>query len=86
MRLNCLLVLMTMLVLGFGGSAASHAAPSLDKVDTDQLRKVVLPKPNESKWLAIPWETSIWKARQRAAKEGKPILLWEMDGHPMGCT
>ena len=20
-----------------------------------------------------------------AAKEGKPILLWEMDGHPLGC-
>ena len=21
----------------------------------------------------------------KAAKEGKPILLWEMDGHPLGC-
>ena len=86
MRMNCLLVLITMLVHGLFSSAATLAAPSLDKVNTDQLRKVVLPKPSELKWLAIPWETSIWKARQRGAKEGKPILLWEMDGHPMGCT
>ena len=29
---------------------------------------------------------SLWQARERAAAEGKPILLWEMDGHPLGCT
>ncbi len=26
------------------------------------------------------------QARKVAAKEGKPILLWEMDGHPLGCV
>lgn len=66
--------------------AASADTPTLENVDRDQLRKTILPKPSESKWLTIPWEVSIWKARQRAAAEGKPILLWEMDGHPMGCT
>jgi hypothetical protein len=30
--------------------------------------------------------TSLWEARQKAAAAGKPILLWEMDGHPLGCT
>ncbi len=64
----------------------SHAGPTFEGVNRNQLRKTILPKPDENKWLSIPWEVSIWKARQRAAKEGKPILLWEMDGHPMGCT
>ena len=39
-----------------------------------------------SRWLDLNWEIDLWKARQRAAKEGKPIFLWEMDGHPLGCT
>jgi hypothetical protein len=30
--------------------------------------------------------SSLWEARRKAAAEGKPILLWEMDGHPLGCT
>lgn len=67
-------------------AASLQAEPSFANVDRDQLRKTILPKQSESKWLSIPWEVSIWQARQKAAKEGKPILLWEMDGHPMGCT
>ncbi len=52
----------------------------------DQLHKLIQPKAEEEKWLQIPWHSSLWKARQQAAAEGKPILLWEMDGHPLGCT
>ncbi|NNM28822.1 MAG: hypothetical protein HKO57_04830, partial [Akkermansiaceae bacterium] len=37
-------------------------------------------------WRGVGWETDLWKARQRAAAEGKPVFLWEMDGHPLGCT
>lgn len=39
----------------------------------------------EDAYALIPWQTSLWDARELAAKEGKPILLWEMDGHPLGC-
>lgn len=34
-------------------------------------------------YLQIPWMTDLWKARQRAAAEGKPMLLWSMDGNPL---
>jgi hypothetical protein len=50
------------------------------------LHKLIQPKPEEEKWLQIPWQSSLWEARKKAAAEGKPILLWEMDGHPLGCT
>jgi hypothetical protein len=43
------------------------------------------PRPDEEKWLQIPWLTDLWQARTKAAAEGKPILLWEMDGSPMAC-
>ena len=53
--------------------------------EADAVRKAVLPRKGEDEFDKIPWLTSIWDARVRAAKEGKPILLWEMDGHPLGC-
>jgi len=51
-----------------------------------RLHALIKPKASEEKWAQIPWLTDLWEARQRAAAEGKPILLWEMDGHPLGCT
>ncbi len=47
--------------------------------------KTVRPAEGEDAYARVPWLTSLWEARQKAAKEGKPILLWEMDGHPLGC-
>lgn len=64
----------------------ARAADPFDGRDIEQLRKVIKPTAEESKWLEIPWQISLWEARQLAAREGKPILLWEMDGNPLGCT
>ncbi len=46
----------------------------------------MLPNAEEQKWLQIPWETNLMKARARAQKEGKPMFWWIMNGHPLGCT
>lgn len=51
-----------------------------------RLHTLLRPHDGEDRWAEIPWLTSLWEARKRAAAEGKPILLWEMDGHPLGCT
>ena len=37
-------------------------------------------------WRTIPWRTSLLDAQRVAASEGKPIFIWAMDGHPLGCT
>ncbi len=52
----------------------------------EALHRMIKPLPREEKWAEIPWMASLWEARQLAAREGKPILLWEMDGHPLGCV
>ena len=64
---------------------AAPIAEQLSDKDATDARKVILPRKGEDEFARIPWLTSIWDARIQAAKEGKPILLWEMDGHPLGC-
>jgi hypothetical protein len=66
-------------------TAAAPLGEQLTEAKFDGVRKAVLPADGEDEFARIPWLTSIWDARVKAAKEGKPILLWEMDGHPLGC-
>jgi hypothetical protein len=44
-----------------------------------------LQPPKDEAWLSIPWKTSLLEARDLAAEQKKPILIWSMDGHPLGC-
>ena len=67
------------------GLAASAAEP-LRADQFDKLHDLIKPGRGEDEWATIPWLTDLWQARQLAAMQGKPILLWEMDGHPLGCT
>ena len=60
-------------------------APPVSEEALAQLLKEIRPQPGEDAFDTIPWQVSLWDARIKAAKEGKPILLWEMDGHPLGC-
>ena len=53
----------------------------------DKLHHLVRPQKGEIAWEEIPWETSVWEARQKAAKLGKPLFLWRAnDGHVLGMT
>ena len=70
-----------MLVPGVVRAAArAHAAA------VRNIQALIKPAAGEEKWEQIPWMASLWQARIKAAAEGKPILLWEMDGHPLGCV
>lgn len=51
----------------------------------DQLHKQIKPQAGEIKFWAIPWLLSLAEARQLAAAEGKPILVWSgAGGAPIG--
>lgn len=80
------------------GMLAAHAAPvpvggvavpgfavtSLPDADFAKLHRGVAP--GKERWAEIPWETDLSAARARSAREGRPLLMWVMDGHPLGCT
>jgi hypothetical protein len=53
--------------------------------DFEDLHSKIVPRAEE-KWQTIPWKTDLLEARALAAKEGKPVFLWSMNGHPLGCT
>lgn len=63
----------------------TEVPPQFSDEELDSIRAAVNPAPGEDLFAEIPWQTSLWDARRLAAKDGKPILLWEMDGHPLGC-
>lgn len=55
-------------------------------ISLEKMQKLIAPGPHESQWMQVPWVSSwnIHAARQKAAAEGKPLLLWYMAGEPLG--
>lgn len=73
-------------VAAFLVSANSGAhAGELNDAKFAELHKQLRPAKNKP-WLTIPWRIALLDAQKTAAKQGKPIFIWAMDGHPLGCT
>jgi hypothetical protein len=72
--------------LALTGGLSAHAHEPLTPEQLTDLQRLIKPSAPEDRWNRIPWRTSLWEARRLAAARGKPIFLWEMDGHPLGCT
>jgi hypothetical protein len=67
------------------GPLAAQAPKSLAPESFDRLHKMIKPQPGESRFMEIPWILSLWEGRQKAAREGKPILVWSGGwGVPIG--
>lgn len=86
-------LLATLCLAALAGAAAAQERPfpgfaveRLEAAEFAALHARVLPGEEDAQWLQIPWETDLLAARERAARERKPLLLWVMDGHPLGCT
>jgi hypothetical protein len=46
----------------------------------------IQPDAKEQAYKEIDWRNKFWDAVQEAKGLGRPILLWTMNGHPLGCT
>jgi hypothetical protein len=69
----------------FGSTNSPTHAEELSDAKFNELHKKLQPAKGEP-WLTIPWRIALLDAQKTAAKEGKPIFIWAMDGHPLGCT
>jgi hypothetical protein len=67
------------------GLVALANVPRLDAQSLEERLRTVLPAEAEDRWLKIAWHTNLMTARQQAARQGKPLLLWVMNGNPLGC-
>lgn len=61
------------------------AGGSLTEAEFERLHTELRP-PTEEAWRSIPWKTSLLDAQATASREQKPIFIWAMDGHPLGCV
>jgi hypothetical protein len=52
----------------------------------DQWAEFIRPSADELSYESIGWRNEFWPAVQLAQELGRPILLWTMNGHPLGCT
>ena len=59
----------------------------LSTEQVEKLHRLIKPQAGESRWMEIDWHPSVWEARQKAAREGKPIFLLAGSGGapPAGC-
>ncbi len=73
------LLFLLSLALGLGELSAELTPETFRKLH----REV---QPQEEAWTTIPWHQSLIPAQHQAAREGKPLFIWAMDGHPLGCT
>jgi hypothetical protein len=79
-RLRSLALLPLTAALTVGASSAAQETDRAQCLDT------VLPTARELTWQSIPWRTRFGAAALEADDLERPVLLWAMNGHPLGCT
>jgi hypothetical protein len=58
---------------------------ALTAAEFEKLHRGLQPPRGEA-WRAVPWELTLLAARERAAREKKPVFLLVRSGHPLGCV
>ena len=64
----------------------TRGAAELNDQTIEHWRDYIRPSAQELSFLEIPWRDSFNAAVKEALKTDQPILLWAMNGHPLGCT
>ena len=80
-----LLAALALLAGAAGGCAGSRAAPP-DEASFEAWRAHLAPRPDELAWESLPWLTCYSDGVLAAQEQRRPLLLWVMNGHPLGCT
>jgi hypothetical protein len=88
-----LVLLGAIVAIGAVGGIGTHTAQAQSPnrlvspfPDLDQKIVALLPTPEEQAFLQIPWRLNIMQARAESLRTGKPLFVWEMNGHPLGHT
>ena len=73
------------LLVTSGAIGFAQTIPDIAPAEFRELQDTLLPHCLE-KWQTVPWKSNLLEARDLAAKSGKPLFMWSMNGHPLGCT
>ena len=58
----------------------------LNKKTYTMWQDFIQPTKQELAWAQIPWLSTFYDGLIESDKNQKPLLLWVMNGHPLGCT
>ena len=58
----------------------------LTEQNYEMWRDYIKPTESDLMWASIPWRSSFQEGLIEANARQKPMLLWVMNGHPLGCT
>ncbi len=66
---------------------ATQSSLADDELSESQFRKIHSEiVPDRPAWKSIPWHADLVSAQKVAIDQDKPLFIWSMDGHPLGCT
>lgn len=77
---------LAVLSLFLGRAVAQDAALVASEARFEAAWAHIMPAAGELRWQAIPWRAVLADAVVEAHRADKPVLLWAMNGHPLGCT
>lgn len=66
-------------------SLCAQAVPAIDAARVAALLEQLTPEAN-APWRSVSWQLDLLAAQRTAAAQRKPLFVWAMDGHPLGCT
>lgn len=81
--------LLLTLVFFSPSALAQDSSPETPRLNADNFQKwleFIRPSESEGTYEQIGWRNKFWPAVEEARRLGRPILLWTMNGHPLGCT
>lgn len=76
-------------VVGCGDKPERNGTPDfsgLTMESFEEYKAKIGPQDFDKAWQQIDWITSYRTGLEAASLAQKPILLWVMNGHPLGCT
>jgi hypothetical protein len=73
-------------ILKPGEAEVPPAIPVLTDATVLQWIDFIRPSTDDNKWERLDWRAELGAAVEEAKTLQRPILLWAMNGHPLGCT
>lgn len=59
---------------------------NLDQDNFDAWAQHIWPRASELSWEQIDWLPTFEEGMRSGDALGRPVLMWAMNGHPLGCT
>ena len=76
-----------LVTLSVGSMIRAESPPeALSWQNYREVKSMILPSEQEESWKTIGWHSSLETAFIEAAESRKPVLIWAMNGDPLGCT